>query len=46
MIESSGFPGYDQRVAAALAAWSYQPIEIGGRPAVVCTVVTIAFRSN
>lgn len=43
MIVASGYPGYDERVAKALAGWRYRPIELHGRPVSVCGVVTFIY---
>lgn len=44
MMESSGFPRYDERVAAALATFRYTPVEVGGRRVAVCTVLTMIYQ--
>lgn len=43
MMESTGYPRYDARIARALAGWRYTPVEVDGRAITVCTVVTIHY---
>ncbi len=43
LLKSTGYPTYDDAIAASVRAWRYQPIPIDGKPAAVCTAVTFIF---
>ena len=45
-LKSSGFRGYDHLLREQIRGWRYQPIEIDGAPAPVCTAVTFKYRQE
>jgi hypothetical protein len=45
-LRSSGLPGYDEKIRKAISAWEYSPVHINGKPAPVCTAVTIIYNQS
>jgi len=43
MLRSSGVPKYDEKIRKRISDWEYKPFEINGKPAPVCTTVTIIY---
>jgi hypothetical protein len=43
MLRSSGLPGYDEKIRKQIGTWEYTPFQINGKPAPVCTAVTIIY---
>lgn len=44
MIKSSGYPAYDQEIAAAMRAWRYRPYVIGSQAVMACGIVTFVYQ--
>jgi hypothetical protein len=42
-LRSSRLSGYDARLLAAVRAWRYRPYLVDGKPAAVCSAVTIVY---
>ena len=42
-LKSSGLPGYDEKIRKQMSAWEYAPYQVDGKPAPVCTAVTIIY---
>jgi TonB family protein len=41
LVKSSGVPAYDAQLESTIkATWTFEPVEIEGKPAPVCTQVT------
>jgi TonB family protein len=43
LLESSGFPAYDQAVSAAIKRWTYQPYLVDGAARAACGAVTLVY---
>jgi TonB family protein len=43
ILKSSGFADYDAKIQTTMAAWRYKPFEINGKPAPVCTAITLIY---
>jgi hypothetical protein len=43
VVESSGYEGYDQRIAAEMMQWKYRPYMVDGKAVPVCTSVTFKY---
>jgi len=43
MLQSSGFPRYDARIATGLAGWRFSPFTVDGSPVPVCTWITLIY---
>jgi hypothetical protein len=43
MLRASGLPSYDKMIHDRIKEWEYSPFEINGKPAPVCTAVTIIY---
>jgi hypothetical protein len=44
MLRSSGLPGYDEKIRKQISStWEYSPFQINGKPAPVCTSVSIIY---
>lgn len=46
LLESSGFPAYDERLVAGVARWTYRPYLIGGQPVPVCSIVQFVYNQR
>ena len=46
IVSSTGLPGYDRKIVARMRAWVFDPIAVDGKPAKVCTVLTIAYEQK
>jgi TonB family protein len=43
ILRSSGYPGYDQKIASEVSAWGFRPIEIDGKAVPVCTALSFIY---
>lgn len=43
ILRSSGYGGYDLKLATAMADWRYKPFLVAGQPKPVCTKVTFTY---
>ena len=43
IVRSSGYGGYDLKLATAMAEWRYTPFLVAGKPKPVCTSVTFIY---
>jgi len=43
ILRSSGYPGYDQKIASEVNAWGFRPIEIDGKAVAVCTALSFIY---
>ena len=46
IVGASGLPSYDEKIRQHISAWRYKPFEINGKPAPVCTTVTIIYNQT
>lgn len=44
LLRSSNYPGYDRKILAEIQAWQFEPIQIDGKAAPVCTAVTFIYK--
>jgi len=45
-LEPSGLERWDQHIAETMRTWRYEPVVLKGKPAAVCTGVTMMYRQN
>lgn len=45
-LTSSGIPSYDEKIRRRTGEWVYTPYTINGKPAAVCTVVTVVYNQR
>lgn len=43
IVRSSGYGGYDLKLATLMAEWRYTPLLVAGKPKPVCTSVTFSY---
>jgi TonB family protein len=43
IVRSSGYGGYDLKLATAMADWRYRPYQVAGVPSRVCASVTFSY---
>ncbi len=43
MMETSGYPRYDEKIARSIAGWKYKPVEIDGSLVTVCAAISIIY---
>lgn len=45
-LKSSGFPGYDAKLAAGIKTWTYKPYLVNGKLVAVCTAATFIYSQH
>jgi len=43
LLKSSGYPGYDNKIMTEAKDWAFRPIEIDGKPAPACSVLSFIY---
>ncbi|NVB76872.1 MAG: hypothetical protein HOV81_00620 [Kofleriaceae bacterium] len=43
MLRSSGIPNFDEKIRKRILGWRYTPFQINGKPAPVCTTLSVVY---